>query len=622
MKFFLSFILFSFICFSIFAENSDVNSSDVSDVDDFLNSLNPVVDVVEMPLDDAKTDVVSESDDESSIKKDELEKKEIESVKTNENNDENSKNTVDELNVESSDESLKTMESNVDSVEDSINIDDVSNNTTLNTNTTNETNDEDSESIDYLNLIVEIPQKKRPKKPDEEKLSIAMQKDENEEEFEKTKKTIKFGTASEISSVIDEINKNEDPRYLDSLYDLFYLTNSNDIKGKLLEYFGSQEDPCLEDYAVEILDDPYDTPISVVEKCFSYVSSVGCKEAGPALVKILEAGEEKYFNGALNALGKTGGKKEAIYLTEYLKRDDLTVPQRQSLMRTLGAMCAVETWEEVCKIAQDEDENSFVRMYAAEAIGKMKKDDSVPILIKLYEEGDPNMRQYCIKGLSNYQNSEKAKNAILQGIRDDHYKVRLESIKAVKLLKIEDAVEYIAYRAKNDPENVVKQECYPTLAELNTKESNDFLIEQITDAKTSDNVKYQAADALMKLGTVGENEIITLAKESLKDDRRKSLRQNLGKLFIKYARPGYSEICVLYLQSKDTLTQSQGLELYKNAKYELAKPSVIEIANDKNAKSANKKRARKLLGLSEDENVESPNISDKTEKDLSDTNAK
>ena len=37
------------------------------------------------------------------------------------------------------------------------------------------------------------------------------------------------------------------------------------------------------------------------------------------------------------------------------------------------------------------------------------------------------------------------------------------------------------------------------------------------------------------------------------------------------------------------------------ARYESAKPSVQAIVDDKNAKTSNKKRARSLLGLSEEE---------------------
>ena len=160
----------------------------------------------------------------------------------------------------------------------------------------------ESEEIDYLNMEIVIPEKKRPKKPDTEKIKEAERKDEDGEEYAKNQKTIKFGTASEISGVIDKINEAEDLRYYDDFYDLFQITKSNEIKGRILDYFAKQEDDCLEDYAVEILADPYDVPVSAVEKCFNYVSSVGSKAAGPALVKILEAGEEKYFNGALSAL--------------------------------------------------------------------------------------------------------------------------------------------------------------------------------------------------------------------------------------------------------------------------------------------------------------------------------
>ena len=68
----------------------------------------------------------------------------------------------------------------------------------------------ESEEIDYLNMEIVIPEKKRPKKPDAEKIKEAERKDEDGEEYAKNQKTIKFGTASEISGVIDKINEAED----------------------------------------------------------------------------------------------------------------------------------------------------------------------------------------------------------------------------------------------------------------------------------------------------------------------------------------------------------------------------------------------------------------------------
>ena len=459
---------------------------------------------------------------------------------------------------------------------------------------------------------VSIPAAKRPRAADAAKSEEAEKRDEDETVYEKNLKAINFGTPSEIGKLIDDISEHEDPRYDGALYDLFISSTNSTIKEKIIAYFTKRKDPCLEDYAVSVLDDPYDTSNSIVEKLFAYVSEVECKEAAPALVNLLENGEERYFNGALSALGKTGGEKEADYLADYLERDDLTVPQRQALMRTLGSMAAEGTFERILDIAQDEDENSFVRMYAAEAVGKMKKDEAVPVLLNLLEKGDPNMRQYCIKGLSYFTDVQDAREAILQSIRDDHYKVRLEAIDAAKKMNISEAVSYIIYRAKNDSEKVVKTACYSVLAEMNNSEGSQFLSEQLADKKTSDSVKIEIAKAVMKDGIIGENEIIALAKESVADVKHKQLKNELGKLFIKYSRPSYGEICAMYIASKDSDTVSQGLEMFKAGKYEEARSAVITVAGDKKAKESNRKRAAKLAGLEEDsENVTKSSTAEK-----------
>ncbi len=466
---------------------------------------------------------------------------------------------------------------------------------------------------DIASIQVEIPAEMRPKKADPEKLKEVQQKDEDGSEFETNSMTLSFGTPSEINSVVDKIVEEDDPRYSDALYDLFQSTASNDVRKKILGYFARQKDPCLSSYAVEIIDDPYDTPLSLVQECMTYVSEVKCKAAAPALVKLIDADEEKYFTAALSALGKTGGPKESLYLSKFLERDDLETARRQALMRTLGQMNAVETFDSVMKIAQDEDENSFVRMYAAEALGNMKKDEAIPVLIKLFETDDPNMREYCIKGLQNFPDSKKAKTTIVQAIRDDHVKVRIQAVKAVKEMQMKDAMDFLIYRAKNDSENSVKKECYPVIAEFDTQKGNDFLVKQITDKKVPDSAKLMAAEALLKSGNnAGTNEIAELAKKIADDPARKSLKYSLGKVMSKYMKPAFAEVAVIFVQSKDAQLAALGLDMYKAGRYETVKSAVKTLAEDKK-NSANRKRARKLLGM-EDEDFEKKDTDSKTEE--------
>ena len=445
--------------------------------------------------------------------------------------------------------------------------------------------------------ISEIPASKRPKPIDKEKAEKAAEKDESDKDFENKSNTIKYGVPSEISTLIDELIKNDDPRFTEEIYDVFQVSKNSAIKQKVLNYFKKLEDPCLEDYAVEILNDPYDEKNDLVKACFQYIAAVKTKEAIPAVLSLIESENDSYFNDAIAAIGEIGGPSEAMFLVEYLERDDLSDAQRQTLMRTCGKMHAVQTWDKVVEVAEDEDENLYVRMYAAEALGLMEKKESVPVLTELFTENDPNLRQYVIKGLSHFPDVIEAKEVIVQGIRDEHWRVRQEAIKTAKEQKMSDAVPYLIYRAKNDSEKVIKEEAYTSLAAMNTNEANDFLVSQLGEKKVGDATKKKIVEVLLKEGNAGEKEILELAEECVKDDKRKDLRYAIGKELAKYQKASYEGICLKYLESKDSTTQSLGLDMYKMNKYNSAEATMRAIYADKKANSGVKNRIQKMLNI-------------------------
>lgn len=452
--------------------------------------------------------------------------------------------------------------------------------------------------------ISEIPNSKRPKPIDKEKAEKAAEKDESEKDYENKSNTIKYGVPSEISTLIDELIKNDDPRFTEEIYDVFQITKNTTIKQKVLNYFKQLEDPCLEDYAVETLNDPYEEKNDLVKACFQYVAAVKTKEAIPAVLALIESENDSYFTDAISTIGEIGGPEEAMFLVEYLERDDLSDAQRQNLMRTCGKMHAVQTWEKVVEVAEDEDENLYVRMYAAEALGLMEKKESVPILVELFSENDPNLRQYVIKGLSHFPGVVEAEETIMQGVRDEHWRVRQESIKMTKEMKLTDSVPYLIYRAKNDSEKIIKDEAYSAVAALNTKEGNDFLVDQLKDKKTGDTTKKKIVEVLLKEGHAGQKEILELAEECLKDDRRKDLRHAIGKELAKYENKDYEDICLKYLESKDSTTQSLGLDIYKMNKFNSAEATMRAIYADKKANSGVKNRIKKMLNIEDDAVVE------------------
>lgn len=442
---------------------------------------------------------------------------------------------------------------------------------------------------------------KRPKSIDREKAKAAAAKDETPEDENKKRDTIKYGMAAEIGTLLDELIKNDDPRFTEEIYDLFQTTKSSSIREKVYNYFAKVEDPCLEDSAVYLIEDPYDEKTEVVKAALAYISAVKTKEAIPAVKEIIESENELYFNDAILTLGEIGSADEAIFIVDYLERDDLDVNKRQLLMRVCGKIHAIETWGRLVDIVEDEDENTFVKMYAAEALGEMEDERSVAVLERNFDNSDPNFRQYVIKGIKHFPDNKDAKDVVMQGIRDDHWKVRQESIKAAKEMNLKEAMPFLIHRAKSDSEKVIKNEAFVTIGELNTKEGNEFLISQITDKKASNDNKTKAVEVLLKQGTTGEKEILELAKTTIEDDKLKTLRYAIGKELSKYDRSSFADTCILYLTSKDNTTVSLGLDMYKTGKYSRAEDYVRTIALDKKANGSNRNRAQKMLGITEDD---------------------
>lgn len=139
----------------------------------------------------------------------------------------------------------------------------------LSTTTTTSSSSSSSSSVKASKPgLSEIPDAKRPRAIDSEKAKKAAEKDESEEDEEEHLNTIKYGLPSEISELLDKLITNDDPRFTQEIYDLFQVTKNSTIKEKILKYFTKQEDPCLEDYAVELLNDPYDEKADVVKASF------------------------------------------------------------------------------------------------------------------------------------------------------------------------------------------------------------------------------------------------------------------------------------------------------------------------------------------------------------------
>lgn len=418
-------------------------------------------------------------------------------------------------------------------------------------------------------------------------------------ERDKRLEIIQYGLENEVTDLVSSLMTENEDSYTGDLADLFRKTRSSAVRESIIGLFSKQKKTDLTDYALTVLDDPYETKKSTVVALIGYVIDLKTKEALPAIRKILENENSEYRDQAINALGKLGEGEDAKYLVEYLdgeipgeEKERLVI--RQNVMSALGELKSVETLESLLRIAEDEDENASIRATAAVAVGQIGKPESIPVLVKLYESSDPLLRTAAISGLSNYETVE-ASDTVIEGFKDTYYKVRLESIKAVEKRKLAAGLPYLVYRAKTDPVESVQLAAYDAIGTFNDAESDKWLKDIFLDEKKADKLRMKACGVLVKNNfdfIIGD--VASVTEKVLKDTKKTWLRYEIGKLLAATESQTTSAIAQSYLSHKDTLTRSIGLDMFAKNRYPEVRPSVEAIAADEK-QGALQRRAKKIL---------------------------
>lgn len=109
-----------------------------------------------------------------------------------------------------------------------------------------------------------------------------------EDTKEKDKETILYGLDDDIIALLDEFTQNQTYFYLDEIFATFERTRSVALRDKIISYFTAAEDNRLKDYALEVLEDPFDTSDSTVSLLFKYVSQLKIEEAAPLARALLK----------------------------------------------------------------------------------------------------------------------------------------------------------------------------------------------------------------------------------------------------------------------------------------------------------------------------------------------
>lgn len=426
-------------------------------------------------------------------------------------------------------------------------------------------------------------------------------KDEEISEYEEKRAVILYGLGDDILELIKRLKQDEDTRFDQDLQEMFLKTKIPALKAALFSYFSEKQSGVLQAEALAVLENRYEYQKEIVRAAISYIKEIKTAEAAEQLKTILKEDTADFGDACISALGKIGSPEDAVFLAEFFESEisedeKQTLITKQNIMFALEELHYAENKEFFKQTAEDTDENAIIRGTAASALGKIGDEDVLPILTALFEDKDPYLRASAIKGVAEFK-SKEAEDVLLQGFKDSYYKVRLQAVRSAKEAKRGEAVPYLLYRAKKDPETVVKKAAIEALSELNNGEANNWLVESFKSEKTGQPVRLTIAEFLLKNNfAVIYPDVEKEALKIITDPKRKQFCMELGKVISKIENASTAPVAEAYLNHKDTMIKSIGLDMFKRNKYSSLVPLVSSIARDKKS-GALGRRAKSLLEI-------------------------
>ena len=437
-------------------------------------------------------------------------------------------------------------------------------------------------------------QKSDTEKPESEKQEL--------DEIEKARQALQYGLESEILEVVNKVDKRDFETLQGDFNRLFTETKSPAVREGLFSLYQKYEDVQLAESAVAVLDNYETQQRTLVKAALSYLAAVK-PELTPALNKVLQKlltqDTAEYGAETVSVLGGIGGDDEAAFLANYF--DSLTIDDakqelilKQTIMAALEKLHSEDTRDFLLERTEDENENIYVRSSAIAGLAQMGNPDVIPLMVKFFEQPEPQLREAAIRGAAAFDTAE-TRNLTLQGFKDSYYKVRLEALKTAQKTKMQEAAPYILYRAKYDPTDAVRFAAVETLAVLNTDEGNAWLSETFRDSKKSEKLRVTILSAALKHNPAAlAADLDTVVLATVTDNKQKKLRYEFGKEIAKVENTVTGEICKAFLQSDDALTKSIGLDMFKINVSADARSLVEAIAQD-DKQGALQRRARRLL---------------------------
>lgn len=419
--------------------------------------------------------------------------------------------------------------------------------------------------------------------------------------------TIKYGTESEIASLIQSL-RTENADYLDDeLITLIDNTRNQKILSGVFVFFGDREKGGLEKRAVRAIDERDDEANETVLSAVDYLGRVKYAAASPALMELVDNQERRFMNAAFRAIGRvsSGNKKlaeeTAEFLIDYYNNRDPGDDNRREIITAIGAAGSEKSISFLAEIATNTDERMPLRIAALDALSKIGDSGGLDAILSCVSTNDPNVRSAAVAALGPFSGANVEK-VILDAFRDSYYRTRIAAAQASRDRKLVSAVPYLKFRAERDEVPNVRDEAIRALGAIANDEAVSALETMFAERKNSDRIRLISGEMIMKNAADRNLKRLIAELDEAKQKNQMPLYNGLLKIIgetkVESDKREMENITRRFFQAGGLMEKLYALDMAANNELKSLAAEVKILLGDRNESLARKaRRTAERLGI-------------------------